>query len=552
MKCLNCGQENPDGTKFCTSCGTKFEEKKEEKNSTLQNPFAVEAPVATSTTENTSAEINASSSNVDVKKEEMTQENVIVDNTTNNAQEASIVDSNAQKSTDTNNGQNIKTNEPKPNIVLGILSIVFAPLVSLAGLILGIISIVKAKKIKKVSKDAKVTPMFVLGGVGIGLSVISMIIVTIITISVVGMLFAAAKIGDEFDNSNIEDISNKIQKELNDKYDKLGKYTTSEFEIEYDKYSWTLEKSSLISGDEKVKINLPTFASEESGITSDVATSSKEAYDETVKVISSDKLKLGDGTKKYIKIDSNNYYMSVDYIQTISEDEDVYGKIYVVAHKDGAKKVYYLYKTFFYEEDYADQKDIDKEVIDIIKNTKFIGKAGDSDESTPNENKSDIVTKESSQDTPIEFGQWGMGSRYSKGEYVDVPVKLTNITRGDEAAKMLKEYCENSKSIYKYSEPKINMEWAVIEYQADLTNVYEYTMGRSIRIDSAIKGIGGGSLKYNDITYFLSTVDMSESYSKETLANGKFAVQLPVGCTDYMIVMGSSYSSATKTYFKGK
>ncbi len=557
MKCLNCGQENPDGTKFCTSCGTKFEEKKEEKSSTLQNPFAVEAP--TSTTENTSDKSNTNSSNVDVKKEEITQENVIDDTTTNNVQQPSIADNNVQKSDDTNNRQNVQTSEPKPNIVLGILSIVFAPLVSLAGLILGIISIVKAKKIKKVSKDAKVTPMFVLGGVGIGLSVISMIVSTIVLISVIGMFFAAAKIGEEFDNSDIKDITNKIQQELNNSYEDSSKYTTSELEIEFDGDKWTLNKSSLLSDDQKVKINLPTSSSEESGITSDMVTSPEKAYEETVKVITSDKLKLGKGTEKYIKIDSSNYYMSVDYTQAMSEDEDVYGKIYVVAHKVGTKNVFYLYKTFFYEEDYEEQSDVDKEVIDMIENTKYIGKINNSnsDKNVVNsdekeESKSDIVTKESSKDSPIEFGEYGMASRYSKSEYVDVPVKLTNITRGEEAAKIVKEYCENGSSIYKYTEPKTNMEWAVIEYQADLTNVYEYTMGRSVRVDSAIKGIGGGSLKYNDVTYFLSTVDMSESYSKKTIANGKFAVQLPVGCTDYMIVMGSSISSATKAYFKGK
>lgn len=528
MKCSNCGQESPEGTKFCTSCGTKFEE-----SNTVKLNVSNEEKKVTEIKEVTNVETTQENNNQD-KEKEVANSNVVT---------------NTQNSTNTTT---TATNVPKPNIVLGILSIVLSPFVAIAGLILGIVSIVKGKKIKKISKDAKVTSMYVLGGIGIGLSVISMIVGLILSIILIGTIFATTKIEDEFENF---EINNKIEKEVDEKSNNKGEYSISGLELEFDKSDWKLSGATLVSNDSKSKINLPTVVAEESKITSDISTSSKssQAYDETIKVISSDSLTLGKGSNKYIKINSKTYYMSVNYEQTMSDGEEVYGKIYVVGYKENAKTVFCLFKTFFFEEDYKYEDDVEDEVLDIIKNMEFIkDETEDDSKSQVEENTSITETKDSSEDSPIAFGEWGNASRYSQTEYVDVPVQLTNITRGEEAAKILKEYCENNKKIYKYTEPKINMEWAVIEYKADLTNVYEYSMGRSVRVDSKIQSIGGGSLKYNDVTYFLTTADISESYSKETIANGKFAVQLPVGCTDYMIVMGSSVSTATKAYFKGK
>lgn len=539
MKCLNCGQENPDGTKFCTSCGTKFEEKKEEKVATIENPFANDAQV--SSNENVNVDNNAATS-TSINEVSFTQENL------NNNKDAKNNTANVVSSVKENDSTNTaQMNVPKPNIVLGILSIVFAPIFALVGLILGIISIVKGKKIKKISKDAKVTPMYVLGGIGIGISAISMIVSLIFTIVFIGTIFTVTEIEDEFQNNK----NDKIEKIINDNSSQKSQYTTSDLKIEFDLNDWNLSGSSLTSKDAKVKINLPTSASEESKITSDISSvsSSQQAYKETIEAISSDALTIGKGSNKYIRVNSSTYYMSVSYEQTISSNEEGYGKIYVVGHKEGKKTVFCLFKTFFNEEDYKYEDDVEDDVIDMIKNMEFTKQ--DDNKEDESKNSSITKTKESSEDSLLAFGEWGNASRYSKSEYVDVPVKLTNITRGEEAAKILKEYCE-SKKTYKYTDPKINMEWVIIEYQADLTNVYEYTMGRSVRVDSKIQAIGGGSLKYNDVTYFLTTTDMSESYSKETIANGKFAVQLPVGCKDYMIVMGSSSSEATKAYFRGK
>lgn len=170
---------------------------------------------------------------------------------------------------------------------------------------------------------------------------------------------------------------------------------------------------------------------------------------------------------------------------------------------------------------------------------------------TPDDSTSStIVGKASTQANPLKIGEWGIASKYNSGDYVDVPVKVTNVTRGNEAVTKIKAYCDKS-SVYKYTEPKEGMEWAVIDYTVDLTNVEGYSFGKSMRVTSKIKGTGdNSSIRYNGKTYILTTMDMSETYSKENIANGSFAVSLPIGCTEYTIAMGEY--NKTNAFFAGK
>lgn len=166
---------------------------------------------------------------------------------------------------------------------------------------------------------------------------------------------------------------------------------------------------------------------------------------------------------------------------------------------------------------------------------------------------SSITGKSSSKTEPLSIGEWGIASKYSSGEYskyVDVPVKISNITRGDSAAQQVKEYCNSS--IYTYEDAKTGMEWAVIEYNVDLTNIQAYYTGeKNIKVDSKVTGTGDSTaIKYKDHLYFVSTLNMTNKNTKETIATGLFAVQLPIGCTDYIITLGSI--SETQAFFSGK
>lgn len=168
-------------------------------------------------------------------------------------------------------------------------------------------------------------------------------------------------------------------------------------------------------------------------------------------------------------------------------------------------------------------------------------------ENTSNSSVS-TVEKSSSKQSPLSIGEWGTASKYASGEYVDVPVKVTKVIRGSNAAQEVKNYCESGSSIYKYEDAKENMEWAVIEYEVDLTQMEKES---SVTLDRKITGTGDNiSIKYNGVTYIVSTMNMTSGYTKGEIVTCKFAVQLPIGCTDYLIVLGSS--SSTQAFFIGE
>ncbi len=195
----------------------------------------------------------------------------------------------------------------------------------------------------------------------------------------------------------------------------------------------------------------------------------------------------------------------------------------------------------------------------ILNNQNSIGNSnfyGTSNNSSTQQNSSVAQTtsvngETSSKSSPLPIGSWGIASKYSSGNYVDVPVKVVNVTRGNSATQMVKNYCNNSSSIYKYEDAKEGMEWIVIDYTIDLTNIEGYSTGKDIKVDSKITGTGDNtSIHYKNNVYIVSTMNMTSGYSKENIANGQFAAQLPIGCTDYLIALGSS--SHTQAFFIGK
>ena len=176
-------------------------------------------------------------------------------------------------------------------------------------------------------------------------------------------------------------------------------------------------------------------------------------------------------------------------------------------------------------------------------------------------NSSNPNAKESTKDSPLKINEWGLAAKYvskylseqyADTSYIDVPVRVTNVTRGEEAVTEIKAWCD-TQSFYKYQDPKANTEWAVFDYEVDLSNVTfdEGTIGTDTKISSSVKGLDGGSIKYNDITYILSTTDISgNEYKKEPgVYKGKFIVMLPEGCTEYLVKLGDSYNGA-ESYFR--
>lgn len=178
-------------------------------------------------------------------------------------------------------------------------------------------------------------------------------------------------------------------------------------------------------------------------------------------------------------------------------------------------------------------------------------------------NSSSKDAKVSTKESPLSIGEWGLASKYASKylseeyadkTYIDVPVRVTNVSRGSKIIDNVKKlYADHN---YKYQEPKSSqLEWAIVDYEVDLSDVTfdKGTIGTSIKIDSSVKGTDGGSIKYDGISYILSTVDVSSSdYVKEPgVYKGKFITQLPKGCSDYLIKLGNSYNGS-ESYFKGE
>ena len=170
--------------------------------------------------------------------------------------------------------------------------------------------------------------------------------------------------------------------------------------------------------------------------------------------------------------------------------------------------------------------------------------------------------KDSSKDAPLSIGEWGyapiyagkyLDEEYADKTYLDVPVRVTKVTRGSKLVDEVKKWAQEKN--YKYEDPKAYTEWAIIEYEVDLTNVkFGGTLGTNPKVSVSIKGSDGGSVKHNGITYIgVSTREMGSSdYVKEPgVYQRKIVTQLPEGCTDYLIVLGSSYNGK-EAFYKGE
>lgn len=197
-----------------------------------------------------------------------------------------------------------------------------------------------------------------------------------------------------------------------------------------------------------------------------------------------------------------------------------------------------------------------------ITNTPSTNTPSSNKPSTTPSNEKIGTLKDSSADEPLKINEWGKVSKYlssskeyDTNRYNEVGVRVTKVTRGTEAETIVKNWFDSQK-YYKYTEPKNTTEWVVIDYQVDLSKVTydEGTIGNSIKVDSYIKGLDGKTLRYNDITYFISTKDISDSsYTKEPgVYNGQFIATIPEGCTDYLVVLGQTYSDRTAAYIKAE
>lgn len=223
----------------------------------------------------------------------------------------------------------------------------------------------------------------------------------------------------------------------------------------------------------------------------------------------------------------------------------------------------------FYKDNIENKLDIENEVnnrvneINKINNevnsisNKITGANNTTTKNTVNNTTTtnNVVTgdaKTSTKEAPLSKGEWGIASKYSTEtkDYEPVNVKVTKITRGEDAKKDVQDYI-NSSSIYKYEEPAAGLEWLVIDYDVDFTNFTMSSLGANADISGDIEGTESSSVKYNGTTYITSTRYIgSRDYVKTNTTSGKIATQIPIGCTDYIITFGAY--GKTIAYFQGE
>jgi hypothetical protein len=172
--------------------------------------------------------------------------------------------------------------------------------------------------------------------------------------------------------------------------------------------------------------------------------------------------------------------------------------------------------------------------------------------------KSNITGKKSSKDNLLSFGEWGMASKSVSGGQKSVPVRINSIIRGNEAGSIVKEAEGTGGSIsLKYTEPKKGMEWVVVNYTVDVSSIMKED-GVSVNVVPDIQGTGESkSITYNGLNYtIIGCYNIGKTnYVKTQTGDARFATQLPIGCTEYVIVMGYDYSddgSGEYAYFKGQ
>lgn len=158
-----------------------------------------------------------------------------------------------------------------------------------------------------------------------------------------------------------------------------------------------------------------------------------------------------------------------------------------------------------------------------------------------------------SKENAVDVGEWTVASKYNPNTsgYQDVKVKVTNIVRGDEAKKIVKEYADSDK-YFNYEEPEDAMEWVVIEYDVDMDGIEIPSYGISPTVNVNVVGTDKyDSIKYNGKAYSTLTYEVSSNdYVKTSTASNKVAATLPVGYTDYLIKFGNY--NETISYVKGK
>ena len=162
---------------------------------------------------------------------------------------------------------------------------------------------------------------------------------------------------------------------------------------------------------------------------------------------------------------------------------------------------------------------------------------------------SNVDSKKTTVSSPAKFGEWATAAAYSSGDYIDTPVRVNKVYRGEEAEQAIKASGRTVST--KLTD---GCEWCVIDYSVDMTGIKEVGTSRSLSgLYFYLRGNDGKTLKYDGKSWILTGSNLLSTTSIKTdVYNGQYLYQIPKGCTDYLIEAKSSRDSASVAYFKGE
>lgn len=159
-----------------------------------------------------------------------------------------------------------------------------------------------------------------------------------------------------------------------------------------------------------------------------------------------------------------------------------------------------------------------------------------------------VTTKENSLLNPAKKDTWLFASVYYVNENTKIPVKLTNITKGEEAEKIVNEVVNKGTNI----PPLRNQdeEYVVIDYIIDGNGFNEYVSSKlNIYITRQYEETRtlekDGKLYIPQVTYITNSQDTSGKNS-----TSRVVVNIPKDFNEYNIVIGEETNS--KAYYQGE
>ncbi len=154
---------------------------------------------------------------------------------------------------------------------------------------------------------------------------------------------------------------------------------------------------------------------------------------------------------------------------------------------------------------------------------------------------------------PLSLGEWGTAAKYctSKAGYVDVPVRIVSVRRGDQAAKEVKDALSKGTGRY-FGEPEKDEEVLIAEYEICLDDFPVKEGGTLCDVTAFLSGPDGEAIKLKSGSYWSTTmISLDEdTYYFEGTVHSALACKIKKEVTDFRLVLGEY--GETQVYYKGK